>query len=167
MHGDFPPEFEDREKFMCDQCPAIFLTKQKWTSHKWSVHLKKRKPVQRVQCPQCTKTYKNHSYLKEHILKEHEKVTPFQCTHCHRQYGTKVALKTHFKNMHQKVKCEECNQEICNAFLLKRHMGKVHGLKPSVVFQCEFCPMFYNKQANLTKHVDKNHRSKEWNLETH
>ena len=69
MHGDFPPEFEDREKFMCDQCPAIFLTKQKWTSHKWSVHLKKRKPVQRVQCPQCTKTYKNHSYLKEHILK--------------------------------------------------------------------------------------------------
>ena len=69
--------------------------------------------------------------------------------------------------MHQKVKCEECNQEICNAFLLKRHMGKVHGLKPSVVFQCEFCPMFYNKQANLTKHVDKNHRSREFNLETH
>ena len=69
--------------------------------------------------------------------------------------------------MHQKVKCEECNQEICNAFLLKRHMGKVHGLKPSVVFQCEFCPMFYNKQANLTKHVDKNHRSREFNLEAH
>ena len=69
MHGDFPPEFSEREKFMCDQCPAIFLTKQKWTSHKWSVHLKKRKPVQRVQCPQCSKTYKNHSYLKEHVLK--------------------------------------------------------------------------------------------------
>ena len=136
-------------------------------SHKHRKHSPNFKPIERVKCPQCDKTYKAHNYLKEHILKDHEKNTPYACEHCQRSFGLKSTLRTHIVNTHTKVKCDECNQEICNAFLLKRHMGKVHGLKPSVVFQCEFCPMFYNKQANLVKHVDKNHRSREFNLETH
>ena len=77
-------------------------------------------------------------------MKDHEKNTPFACEYCQRAFALESTLKTHISNTHTKVKCDECNQEICNAFLLKRHKGKVHGMKPSVVFQCEFCPMFYN-----------------------
>ena len=28
-HGDFPPEYNDREKFICDQCPKVFLEKHR------------------------------------------------------------------------------------------------------------------------------------------
>ena len=35
-HGGFPPEYNDKEKFFCDQCPKIFLEKHRLASHKRS-----------------------------------------------------------------------------------------------------------------------------------
>jgi hypothetical protein len=105
--------------------------------------------------------------FKEHVMKEHEKNTPFACDQCSRAYGTKTALKTHIVNTHQKVKCEECNQEICNSFMLKRHKAKVHGTKNETAYQCEYCPLIYEQKGSLEKHVAKNHSNNaQWQMQT-
>ena len=64
VHSDSPELFGE---FMCDQCPKIFSKKHTLAVHRYRVHSNKyinRKPVEKVKCPQCEKTYKNHSYLK-------------------------------------------------------------------------------------------------------
>ena len=79
------------------------------------------KVIKVIKCQQCENPCKNVSYMKEHVLRDHEKSTPFACEYCQRIFGLKSTLKTHLVNTHTKVKCDECYQEICNAFLLKRH----------------------------------------------
>ena len=81
----------------------------------------------------------------------------YKCDQCHRSYGTKSRLKVHKRNMHQRIKCDECGQEICNTFILKRHKATVHGTRPTNVYQCEYCPLFYNRQTALDKHIIKHH----------
>lgn len=155
-----PKKPEKIGEYMCESCPRIFAKKTTLAVHKYKMHspkFKGNKQIEKVKCPQCEKTYRNHSYMKEHILKEHEKNTPFACDHCQRSFGLVTTLRTHISNMHQKVKCDECNQEICNSFMLKRHKAKVHGMKPSTAYQCEYCPAIYEQKASLDKHVTKNH----------
>ena len=55
------------------------------------------------------------------------------------------------------VKCDECGQEICNSFILKRHKATVHGTRPTNVHQCDYCPLFYNRKSALDKHMVKHH----------
>ena len=72
----------------------------------------------------------------------------------------KSRLKAHKRLVHERVQCDECNQEICNSFELKRHKAKVHGIKPSNVYQCEHCPMFFFQQKSLNNHTAKIHPEK-------
>ena len=57
--------------------------------------------------------------MKEYVIKDHEKNSPFAFEYCQRTFGLESILKTHLLNTHTRVKCDECNQEICNAFLFK------------------------------------------------
>ena len=111
----------------------------------------------RRKCPFCEKIFTTLTSYKEHLKSKHENSTPYKCTQCHRSYGTKARLKTHQRNMHQRIKCDECMQEICNTFILKRHKATVHGTRPTNVYQCEFCPLFYNRASARDKHVLKQH----------
>ena len=108
-------------------------------------------------CPYCEKTFTTLTSYKEHLKVKHENSTPYKCDQCHRSYGTKSRLKVHKRNMHQRIKCDECGQEICNAFILKRHKATVHGTRPTNVFQCDYCPLFYNRRTALDKHLLKHH----------
>ena len=92
-----------------------------------------------------------------YVLREHEKKTPFPCDHCPRKYTTQAELNGHIKRVHQRVNCEECGQEVCNLFMLKRHQAKAHGIKPNNVIQCQHCPMFFHFKAYLDRHVAKEH----------
>ena len=61
----------------------------------------------------------------------------------------------------QGFKCDECNQLICNKFMLNRHKAKLHGIKPATAYQCDFCPFFYEQKSALDKHIAKNHSNNE------
>ena len=113
-----------------------------------------------MNCRFCKKKYNYSQHLKEHILQKHEKSTPFTCDQCTRSFGMKSRLKAHKRLVHERVQCDECNQEICNSFELKRHKAKVHGIKPSNVYQCEHCPMFFFQQKSLNNHAAKIHPEK-------
>ena len=94
---------------------------------------------------------------KEHVKVKHEKSTPYKCDQCNRAYGTLIKLRNHKKLVHERVKCEECGKDICNSFILKRHKASVHGIKPSDAFQCELCPIFYDKKTYLNNYIAKHH----------
>ena len=88
QHGGLPPEYMDKEKFMCEECPAIFLEKRKLCSHKMNFH-GHGKPQNRnkKKCPFCDKQYNHSTPLREHVLKVHDKNTPFHCSKCPRKFG--------------------------------------------------------------------------------
>jgi hypothetical protein len=161
VHGGIPPEYIGKEQFMCEECPSIFMEKHRLNTHKKSVHSKTRKGNKKeLKCRFCEKKYNYSQHLKEHILQKHEKSTPFTCDQCTRSFGMKSRLKAHKRLVHERVQCDECNQEICNSFELKRHKAKVHGIKPSNVYQCEHCPMFFFQQKSLNNHTAKIHPEK-------
>ena len=86
---------------------------------------------------------------------------------CHRSYGTSGRLRVHKKNMHQRIKCDQCGQEICNIFILKRHKASVHGITPEDCYQCEYCTAFFEHLKAKEKHVAKHHHEKiaEFNIQ--
>ena len=158
IHGGLPPEYEDKEKFICDECPNIFLEKHRLNTHKSWVHSNRPKKKHKVvKCKFCSKKYSQNRVLQEHIFREHEKTTVFQCEQCTRNYGTKTQLKAHIHLVHERVKCSECGQEICNSFMLKRHKAKVHGIIPENAHHCKLCPLFFSSKGSLNNHISKIH----------
>ena len=82
----------------------------------------------------------------------YENLIAYQCQHCTRSFGIQRKLKSHIQNVHERVKCNECGQEMCNTFILKRHKAKVHGVMPTKVHQCKHCPMFFSGKGSLKNH---------------
>merc|ERR1712020_742876 len=94
------PKNEKFGEYKCDQCPKIFTKKSQLANHKYRKHSPNFKPIQRIKCQHCDKSYKNATFLKEHVLKDHEKITPYACEHCQRRFALKSTLKTHIVNTH-------------------------------------------------------------------
>ena len=157
VHGNLPPEYLDKELFICDQCPNVFITKQSLTMHMINVHSSKKYVKKERKCPYCEKTFRTYSNYKEHVMVKHEKSTKYECDECHRSYGTSGKLQNHKRLVHERVKCDECGKDICNSFILKRHKATVHGIKPKNDYQCEHCPMFFSYRLTLEKHVLSKH----------
>ena len=121
------------------------------------LHGKSRPKKKLKTCPYCNKQMMK---TREHILREHEKRTPFPCNQCSKSYTSQGELNGHLKRVHQRVKCEECGQEICNLFMLKRHKAKAHGMKPENVLQCHHCPIFFYTKGHFDRHMAKVHPGK-------
>lgn len=103
----------------CDLCGKVFCQPFKLRIHKEQVHginETSRKPQQgsinndmlqddnftlRVICPKCSKTFKNKSNLKIHML-THSGVKPFGCKvpSCNQGFTTKQCLQFHYKKHH-------------------------------------------------------------------
>ncbi len=167
VHKDIPPEFKDRKLFLCDQCPAVFLSKHLLKYHVMRKHydvINIPKPktyapsAKKISvCPHCDKRFSSKRNFHEHIKVVHEKYTPFECDQCARKFGMKQTLDSHKQIVHSKVPCDICGQEIYNSFELKRHKASVHGIIPKDVFQCEHCPLFFKSAKNLGYHVSNKH----------
>ena len=109
------------------------------------------------QCKFCDKKFSGRCNLKEHVMKDHEKSTPFHCEQCTRSFGTSSFLKAHVHQVHRRVKCDECGQEMCNTFILKRHKAKVHGIKDVNEHQCKHCHLSFKLKDSFFKHMIKIH----------
>ena len=129
-------------------------------THKRLVHANKPQPPSKIngfQCKFCDKKYVARFSLKEHVMKDHEKSTPFHCEQCSRSFGTSTYLKSHIRQVHERLKCDECGQEMCNTFILKRHKAKVHGVKNANEHLCKHCHLCFKLKNALTKHIAKIH----------
>ena len=159
-HKSLPPEYKDKPKVFCDQCPDVFLSDERLRQHVSLKHTKKKVEKQKriFSCDQCEKTYSTQQNLKEHRLVVHQKLTPYKCDLCPRKFGLKAILETHIYSVHSKVSCDLCNnQKTYNNFELKRHKAEAHGIIPSDVVQCSQCPLIFKNKANLKLHIAKKH----------
>ena len=159
VHGGLPPEYLEKDLFVCDQCPKVFISKISLSMHRHNAHNADNKLGKKdaKKCPYCEKKFQTRANYNEHVKAKHEKNTPFKCDECDRSYGTNGKLLNHKKLVHQRVKCDECGKEICNSFILKRHKASVHGITPKDAFQCEKCASFFSTQTSLDKHVNSKH----------
>ena len=159
VHGNLPPEYLDKELFVCDQCPQVFITKISLSMHIYNGHNaeNKLKKKEGKKCPYCEKSFQSYGNYLEHVKSKHEKKTPFHCDECDRSYATNGKLTNHKQLVHQRVKCEECDKEICNSFILKRHKASVHGIIPKDAYLCKKCTSFFSTQTSLDKHVNSKH----------
>ena len=83
VHGGIPPGYENKEKFMCDQCPSVFFNNLSLKLHYKTKHSEFIKEdttkAGRRNCPHCEKTFATYLSYKEHIKSKHEKDTPYKC----------------------------------------------------------------------------------------
>lgn len=165
-HNTIPPECSDKPQFFCDKCPDIFFSKWGLKKHmevhadsktKELLRLKKeRKEVIKI-CPHCQKKFASHRNYLEHIKVVHEKLALFNCDECTRKFASKSKLTEHTRNVHTPVNCQVCGQQVCNAFMLKRHKAKAHNIVPDNVFHCEHCSLFFTTLKRLKYHLETKH----------
>ena len=95
VHNAFPQIFQNHTKFICNQCPNIYLTEKSLKTHiNWAhVKTKKRYIQPRVSCKFCAKTYASKERLKDHIVIEHENSAQFPCETCQRRLPSAKKLK--------------------------------------------------------------------------
>ena len=154
-HGSVPSGFDDCQVYQCHQCPKAFYLNSKLSEHINMAHLK-----QKFNCSQCDMSFARKVTLSIHIKSKHTNFKPFKCVEkgCeNRTFPTNGRLQTHIINTHQRVTCEHCGKEICNAFILSRHMYSVHGIKPKDSISCQYCDSFFKNESALKKHVVKQH----------
>jgi hypothetical protein len=159
VHGGLPPEYLEKDLFVCNQCPKVFISKTSLSIHRYNAHNADHKLRKKdaQNCPFCDKKFQTRANYNEHVKVKHEKNTPFKCDECDRSYGTNGKLLNHKQSVHQRVKCDECGKDICNSFILKRHKASVHGITPKDAYQCEKCTSFFSTQTSLDKHVNSKH----------
>ena len=90
VHGNLPPEYLDKELFVCDQCPQVFITKISLSMHVYNGQNaeNKLKKKEGKKCPYCEKRFQSYGNYLEHVKSKHEKKTPFHCDVCDRSYAT-------------------------------------------------------------------------------
>ena len=75
VHGNLPPEYLDKELFVCDQCPQVFITKISLSMHVYNGHNaeNKLKKKEGKKCPYCEKRFQSYGNYLEHVKSKHEK----------------------------------------------------------------------------------------------
>ncbi|XP_073832626.1 uncharacterized protein isoform X1 [Musca autumnalis] len=160
--------------FCCDDCDAVFETKQSLHRHRSNTHNDGPFP-----CPQCGKIFTNRSALKQHLrthsepnfpcpecpsrFKEksklqrhmviHTKVAAYVCDICGASFTWQDSLTLH-QRRHQKIdmhfKCTVCDKSFRTKFKLQRH-EKIHsGEKENV---CSYCGRGFTQKGDLLKHL--------------
>ncbi|KAL7634608.1 UNVERIFIED_CONTAM: hypothetical protein RMT77_014985 [Armadillidium vulgare] len=112
---------------------------------------KKKKEVQKFECPQCTyATYRKH-HLKDHLF-VHSKVKPYKCSRCDYSCNRKFNLTKHLLTHSTKklFKCVVCDYSTNNKQSLSRHSLTHSGTK---LFKCSLCSFASNQKYPFNQHM--------------
>ena len=112
-HGGLPPEFVDKELFMCEECPSIFIEKHTLNTHKYSAHNKKRK----LDNENTDNSDSLKKSKKENIVHE-----PIECKICSSTFRFPSAYIKHYQDSHSSLPPEYIDKE---------------------TFVCDQCPMVF------------------------
>ena len=112
-HGGLPPEFVDKELFMCEECPSIFIEKHTLNTHKYHAHNKKRK----LDNDNTDNSDSLKKLKKENIVHE-----PIECKICSSTFRFPSAYIKHYQDSHGSLPPEYIDKE---------------------TFVCDQCPMVF------------------------
>ena len=147
VHNTECPEYEDMEKFLCEQCPAIYFNKQSLKAHILKSHVNGSKISKQTTCKKCKISFSGRRSYAAHCKEFHDKIV------------------SSFKL----VKCNSCDEEFKAPNLYIQHHQKNHGsLPPEYVgkklFACDHCQFIAISQPSLNAHMVNVHKQgdKSW-----
>ena len=83
VHNTECPEYEDMEKFLCEQCPAIYFNKQSLKAHILKSHVNGSKISKQTTCKKCKITFSGRRKYAAHCKEFHDKiVSSFKLVKC-------------------------------------------------------------------------------------
>jgi uncharacterized C2H2 Zn-finger protein len=111
-HKNLPSKYIDKENFMCDKCPKVFITKNQIQKHVTRFHMKeeksqKEKLINAVKCKICAKQFRVPSIYIHHYQETHGSLPPeyidknlFFCEKCPRAFLSRTQLTDHMYKVH-------------------------------------------------------------------
>lgn len=114
----------------------------------------------KVQCPECSKEFKNDQYLKEHMQVHSSLDTKVKCDLCDKFFHSAIRLKKHKKIVHPdkpKIRCEKCDKEFAHAHYLRRHNNSVHVEVKETDYEheCDQCGKKFKIKRYLNNHMQR------------
>ena len=111
----------------------------------------------RVQCPDCPKTFANPYIAKYHHEKVHLKLkgdNVLSCSVCEKKFvGPPSRLSRHMREVHaeNRFECPECGHFFPVKASLERHLSTVHH---PLKYDCPYCPV---QVVHITAHLSTAH----------
>lgn len=139
------------EEHPCD-CGKIFSSRMKLVQHKLTVHYK-----EKVNCPDCGKTFTSKDTLRKHTNMHHKQKEP--CNICGKMYTPGMFMKMHKKSHDPpqfKCEVEGCNKIFHRSTQLHYHTNVDHN---PVDIACNTCGATFNGSRNLSRHIKRQHSS--------
>ncbi|XP_055701469.1 transcription factor grauzone-like isoform X2 [Phlebotomus papatasi] len=149
-----PREFH---KFICDKCPATFMTMERYKKHAF-VHLPEDKKMNK--CSKCNKAFSFKANLRIHIEQVHNKrPSEHICEVCAKIFNNREVfrrhLKTHSKERLKKFSCNTCDKTFVYDYHLKRHMLRHND--SGEAFVCHICGKNAPNGPALNAHINYVH----------
>lgn len=150
------------ERFECDLCGQIYLTKSNLLNH-----LQRHLGIKTIRCGDCDATFAWHRQLHTHRLRCHTSgpLQQFKCEYanCTKSYLMKNVLRDHVRIAHlgrkknvKKYVCETCGVLKNSTAALKSHMH-LHQ-DPSIwPFPCGSCSARFRSKLAMKYHYDRRH----------
>lgn len=131
-------------KFKCNQCRMEFNSLIRLDSHK-----DKCKPVHRITCDHCPKTFITTGGLRMHIHRHHAVNLPFVCDACPKAFNkpSELALHRRVHGTDAKVHCDFCNQRFLTKYERATHVKYDH---PNDKYRCLSCS-FQSKTIGVVR----------------
>ena len=168
-HNDFPPEYRDKEQYLCSECPEVFFNKSTFGTHVWN-HKKQGKGLtKQFKCELCQLTINGRRNYVMHCEKVHDEIVPhfetIECNSCEETFRAPSFYIQHYQSSHGSVPpeyidrelfvCDQCTQVFVTKISLSLHISNVHSDKHGK--KCQFCEKVFKYNKNLKEHVASKH----------
>ena len=179
MHASVPPEFENKEQFLCQQCPETFFSTAKLNVHFSRKHGTGRKALKEYVCKKCDFTCIGPRIYAAHMFEIHGKVVSkfeiIKCSTCAQTFRAASFYIQHHQEVHgslpreymdkQLFMCDQCSFVSIAKRSLDSHLVAVHksgnakNWKP-VNAKCSYCEKVFKNRGNLKEHILTKHENR-------